>query len=79
LGLAAPTINRHITALRVIRCWAGSTALKDQRVESELRPDLMGHVGKTITEERYSAAASLKLLNEVVDRLPSATDHLFKR
>jgi integrase len=44
-----------------------STALKDQKVESELRSDLMGHVGKTITEERYSDSASLKLLKEVVD------------
>jgi integrase len=56
-----------------------STALKDQKVESELRSDLMGHVGKTITEERYSDSASLKLLKEVIDRLPSLTDHLFRR
>lgn len=55
-----------------------STALKDQKVESELRSDLMGHVGKTITEERYSDSASLMLLKEVVDRLPSLTDHLVR-
>ncbi|HEX8125169.1 MAG TPA: site-specific integrase [Allosphingosinicella sp.] len=52
-----------------------STALKDQKVESEFRGDLLGHVGKTITEERYSEAAGLMLLKEV-DRLPSLTDHL---
>jgi integrase len=53
-----------------------SSALKDQKVESEFRGDLLGHVGKTITEERYSEAAGLRLLKEVVDRLPSLTDHL---
>jgi integrase len=53
-----------------------STALKDQQVDSEFRGDLLGHVGKTITEERYSEAAGLSLLKEVVDRLPSLTDHL---
>ena len=53
-----------------------STALKDQKVESEFRGDLLGHVGKTITEERYSEAAGLQLLKEVIDRLPSVTDHL---
>lgn len=53
-----------------------STALKDQKVESEFRGDLLGHVGKTITEERYSEAAGLRLLKEVVDRLPSLTEHL---
>jgi integrase len=53
-----------------------STALKDQQVESEFRGDLLGHVGKTITEERYNEAAGLRLLKDVVDRLPSLTDHL---
>jgi len=55
-----------------------STALKDQRVESEFRADLMGHVGKTITEERYSEPAELRLLREMVDQLPSMTDDLVK-
>ena len=45
-------------------------------VESEFRGDLMGHVGRTITEERYSEAAGLRLLKDAVDRLPSLTDHL---
>lgn len=69
-GGLSPTADIHGTRHRF------STALKDQKVESELRSDLMGHVGKTITEERYSDSASLKLLKEVVDRLPSLTDHL---
>ena len=55
-----------------------STALKDQRVESEFRADLMGHIGKTITEERYSDPAELKLLQEMVNQLPSMTHHLAK-
>jgi integrase len=55
-----------------------STALKHQRVESEFRADLMGHVGKTITEERYSDPAELKLLQAIVDQLPSMTHHLMK-
>jgi integrase len=55
-----------------------STALKDQRVESEFRADLMGHVGKTITEERYSEPAELRLLREMVNQLPSMTDDLVK-
>lgn len=53
-----------------------STALKNQRVGSEFRADLIGHVGKTMTEERYSDAAELKLLQEMVNQLPSLTDHL---
>lgn len=53
-----------------------STALKAQRVESEFRADLMGHVGKTLTEERYSDPAELKLLQDMVNQLPSMTDHL---
>jgi integrase len=53
-----------------------STALKDQKVESEFRADLMGHVGKTMTEERYSGPAELRLLREMVNQLPSLTDHL---
>jgi integrase len=56
-----------------------STALKDHLVQSEYRGDLLGHVGKTITEERYSEAAGLRLLNDMVDRLPSPTDHLQTR
>jgi integrase len=55
-----------------------SSALKDQRVESEFRADLMGHIGKTITEERYSDPAGLRLLQEMVNQLPSTTDHLSK-
>jgi integrase len=55
-----------------------STALKDQRVESEFRADLMGHVGRTITEERYSDPAELRLLQEMVNQLPSMTNHLVK-
>jgi integrase len=55
-----------------------STALKDQRVESEFRADLMGHIGKTITEERYSDPAELKLLQKMVNQLPSMTHHLVK-
>ncbi len=55
-----------------------STALKDQRVESEFRADLMGHIGKTITEERYSDPGELKLLQGMVNQLPSMTHHLVK-
>jgi integrase len=56
-----------------------STALKNQRVASEFRADLIGHVGKTITEERYSDPAELKLLQEMVNQLPSLSDHLSPR
>ncbi len=69
-GSLSPRADMHGTRHRF------STALKDQKVESEFRGDLLGHVGKTITEERYSEAAGLKLLKEVVDRLPSLTGHL---
>jgi integrase len=69
-GSLSPRADIHGTRHRF------STALKDQKVESELRGDLLGHVGKTITEERYSEAAGLRLLTEVVDRLPSLTDQL---
>ncbi|HEY0411693.1 MAG TPA: tyrosine-type recombinase/integrase [Allosphingosinicella sp.] len=55
-----------------------TTDLKNQRVASEFRGDLIGHVGKTITEERYSDAAELKLLQEMVNQLPSLTDHLVR-
>jgi integrase len=55
-----------------------STALKDQQVQSEYRADLMGHVGKTITEERYSDPAELSLLHEMVNQLLAMTDHLAK-
>jgi integrase len=69
-GGLSPDANIHGTRHRF------STALKDQMVQSEYRGDLLGHVGKTITEERYSEAAGLRLLKEVVDRLPSLTSHL---
>jgi integrase len=69
-GALSPKANIHGTRHRF------STALKDQMVQSEYRGDLLGHVGKTITEERYSEAAGLRLLKEVVDQLPSITDHL---
>jgi integrase len=69
-GSLSPRADIHGTRHRF------STALKDQKVESEFRGDLLGHVGKTITEERYSEAAGLRLLRDVVDRLPSLTDHL---
>lgn len=55
-----------------------SSALKGQRVESEFRADLMGHIGKTITEERYSDPAELRLLQKMVNQLPSMTHHLVK-
>ena len=70
-GSLSPRADIHGTRHRF------STALKDQKVASEFRGDLLGHVGKTITEERYSEAAGLRLLKEVVDRLPSLTDHLW--
>jgi integrase len=69
-GGLSPEANIHGTRHRF------STALKDQMVQSEYRGDLLGHVGKTITEERYSEPAGLRLLKEVVDQLPSLTDHL---
>jgi integrase len=69
-GSLSPRADIHGTRHRF------STALKDQMVRSEYRGDLLGHIGKTITEERYSEAAGLRLLKDVVDQLPSLTDHL---
>jgi integrase len=69
-GGLSPAADIHGTRHRF------STALKDEKVESEFRGDLLGHVGKTITEERYSEAAGLRPLKEMVDRLPSLTGHL---
>lgn len=69
-GRLSPHADIHGTRHRF------STALKDQLVQSEYRGDLLGHVGLTITEERYSETAGLRLLKEVVDQLPSLTDHL---
>jgi integrase len=53
-----------------------STDLKNECVASEFRADLIGHVGKNITEERYSDAAALRLLEGMVNQLPSLTEHL---
>jgi integrase len=69
-GGLSPDANIHDTRHRF------SMALKDQMVQSEYRGDLLGHVGKTITEERYSEAAGLRLLRDVVNRLPSLTNSL---
>jgi integrase len=69
-GRLSPKADIHGTRHRF------STELKDQMVQSEYRGDLLGHVGKTITEERYSETARLRLLKGVVDQLPSLTDPL---
>jgi len=67
-GGLSPNADIHGTRHRF------TTDLKNQRVQSEFRADLIGHVGKTITEERYSEAGALRLLEEMVNQLPSLTD-----
>jgi len=53
-----------------------SSSLKTQKVFSEFRRDLMGQAGLNIAEERYSENAGLEVLKDVVEKMPSATDHL---
>lgn len=50
--------------------------LKDVGVASELRADILGHGGKTITEERYASSSKLKQMLEALEKLPDYTSHL---
>jgi integrase len=53
-----------------------ATQLKDQRIFEEERADLIGHTLQGETAGRYSKAASILRLKEVVDKIPVVTDRL---
>lgn len=53
-----------------------ATELKEQRVFEEERADLLGHAITSETGGRYSKAASLHRLQEVVNLIPVVTDRL---
>lgn len=53
-----------------------ATALKNKKVFSEFRRDVMGHAGHNINEERYSDVGPLLELKAIVDELPSVTSAL---
>ena len=43
---------------------------------SEVRADLLGHKGKTVTDEIYVAASTLEDMSRLIHRLPIVTAHL---
>ena len=49
--------------------------LKQQRVASEIRGDIMGHGGKNTTEEIYCDPIALASMLEELMKLPIVTDH----
>ena len=51
-------------------------ALKQKRVTEEERGDLLGHVGKTETSERYCDAFEIETLNKLISAVPIVTERL---
>lgn len=51
-------------------------SLKRGRVTKEERADLLGHVGESETDERYSEATRLQFMLENMRHLPNLTSHL---
>jgi integrase len=51
-------------------------ALKQRRVSEEERGDLLGHVGKSETSERYCAAYDIQILYELICKVPVVTAHM---
>lgn len=52
---------------------AGGDELKRAGVHSELRADILGHGGATVTEERYVGESNLAVMLECLNRLPVQT------
>jgi hypothetical protein len=51
-------------------------ALKQKRITEEKRGDLLGHVGKTETSERYCDAFEIETLNKLILEVPTVTAKL---
>ncbi len=58
-----------------IRHW-GNQTLSDRSVSLEWRRDIMGHAGKSETDERYREATHLKRLFSALKKLPQVTANL---
>ncbi len=54
-------------------------ALKQRRVSEEERGDLLGHVGKSETSERYCDVYEIQILYELICKVPVVTSHLEPR
>ena len=75
LAEAVPEEGRRKTVLHSLRHTVGST-LKGEGIVAEKRADLLGHKGRTATEETYASQSTLESLRELIHRLPVATAHL---
>jgi integrase len=73
-----PEEGRRKKVLHSLRHTVGSS-LKGSGIVSEMRADLLGHKGKTATEETYSENAALKDLRDLIHKLPIVTEHLSRQ
>ena len=75
LAEAVPEEGRRKKVLHSLRHTVGSN-LKGSGIVSEMRADLLGHKGKTTTEETYAEQAALEALRDLIHSLPTVTGHL---
>jgi integrase len=73
--LAAADTDEDGFVIHSVRGGFGN-ALKQNSVTEEARGDLLGHVGKTETSERYCNAFEIKKLNKFVIKVPIVTAKL---
>ena len=75
LATAVPEDGPRQKVLHSLRHTVGA-ALKGDGFVSEVRADLLGHKGKTVTDEIYVAASRLEDMSQLIHRLPIVTAHL---
>ena len=75
LATAVPEEGPRQKVLHSLRHTVGAT-LKGDGFVSEVRADLLGHKGKTVTDEIYVAASTLEDMSRLIHRLPIVTAHL---
>jgi len=69
---AVPNASAEAKTFHSFRHWIGDR-LKSAGVSAEMRADILGHAGTTMTTERYVSSPELGPMLEALDRLPRLT------
>ena len=75
LKAAVPEQGKRKKVIHSLRHALGST-LKREKVDSEVRADILGHAGDTTTEETYADATEISTMLGELLKFPLVTEHL---
>ena len=78
LKQAIPNASDRRKTIHSLRKTFGDS-LKQRGVSAEVRADILGHGGETVTEEVYCDPIALSTMLGIIMRLPNVTGHLERR